>query len=568
MSPSSVTAIGGSWRDLSRLVDRRRATIVAALSLASAAIEGLGLILLVPMLQALGGSTAPQGSVGRLAASLGVPSSISGLLGLFVVLVFVRGALNMTRQLAAQRLEASLVDGLRTRAWDALLHCDWRVLSGMRQSDSASLLISSVDMIGYGVNQLIGSVVSAVTLLGIALAALLISPTITLIAIAGGALVLIAYRRLRRRARELGEANNQAYARIHAEVGEGLAALRIIRTFGVEDTFSHRLRSHFGALREAQRAFVRDVGIGQLLLHGGGASLLAVVVWLAVGIWSASVSVVLPMVALFARALPLLDALQQASQNSAHALPALGRALALLTLAESGREPDLPRGISVPTATRSIRLERVGVAYRGRSAPALDGIDMELRPGTITAVVGPSGAGKSTMADVLSGLISPDTGQLVIDGVKLDGGMRRAWRQQVAYVQQDPVLFSGSVRENLLLSQPFATSGEMSEALRRASAGFVEQMSAGLDTPLGERGLQLSGGERQRIALARALLRRPRLLILDETASALDRDNEEAIAAAVEAMRSEMVIFIIGHRGSLAEIADRVVRLEQGRIVG
>jgi len=520
------------------------------------------------MLQALGPSTARQGAVGKLAASLGVPSSIAGLLGLFVGLVVLRGVLNLARQLAVQRLEASLVDGLRTRAWDALLHCDWRVLSGMRQSDSASLLISSVDMIGYGVNQLIGSLVSAVTLFGIALAALVISPTITLLAIAGGALVLLAYRGLRRRARELGEAHNQAYALIHADVGEGLAALRIVKTFGVEDTFSHRLKSHFGALRAAQRAFIRDVGIGQILLQGGGASLLAGVVWLAVSMWGATVSAVLPMVALFARALPLLDALQQASQNAAHALPALSRAMSLLAHAESGREPDPPPGIPPPTAMRSIRLELVGVSHSGRSAPALDGVDVELRPGTITAVVGPSGAGKSTMADVLSGLISPDTGRLVIDDVELDNGLRRAWRQQVAYVQQDPVLFTGSVRENLLLSQPSATSAEMSEALRRASAGFVEQLPAGLDTPLGDRGLQLSGGERQRIALARALLRRPRLLILDETASALDRDNEAAIAAAIEAMRSEMAIFIIGHRGSLAEIADRVVHLEHGRIVG
>lgn len=550
-----------------RLIDSRHAIVVASLSLASAATEGLGLLLLVPMLQTLGGSTAQPQALGDLAASLGVPNTIVALLGLFVGLVFLRGAINMARALAVQRLESLAVDGLRTRAWDVMLHCDWRTLSELRQSDSASLLINSVDRIGLGLNQLISAVVTTVTLFGIAIAALIISPTITLVAIAGGALVLLAYRRLRRRASELGEAYNEAYAQIHAEIGEGLGALRIVKSFGMEDTFSCRLRSHFAVLRSAQRAFIRDIGVGQIVLQGAGATLLAVVVWLAISVWHASVAVVLPMVALFARALPLLDSLQQASQNFAHTLPALSRALSLLSRAEKGREPDPHPGIQPPTAMRSIRLERVSVSYPGRHVPALDSIELELRPGTILAIVGPSGAGKSTLADVMSGLISPNEGQLVIDDVALDSGLRRAWRRQVSYVQQDPILFTGTVRENMLLAHPRSSSAEIMEALRRASAGFVEQMPAGIDTPIGERGLQLSGGERQRIALARALLRRPRLLILDEIASALDSDNEAAIASAVEAMRGDMAIFIIGHRGSLADIADEVVRLERGRIV-
>jgi ATP-binding cassette subfamily C protein len=437
----------------------------------------------------------------------------------------------------------------------------------MRQSDSASLLISNIDMVGYGISQLIGSVVAAVTLFGIAVAALVISPTITLLAIAGGGLVVLAHRGLRRRSREIGEKHNQAYALIHAEVGEGLAAIRIIKTFGAEKKYSERLQRHFAALREAQHAFIRDVGIGQLMLQGGGASLLAVVVWFAVSVWDAGISAVLPMVALFVRAMPLLDALQQASQNAAHAWPALGRAMALLARAESGRELDPTSGAHAPRALRSIRLVGVGVDFAGRSTPALDEVSFELRPGTITALIGPSGAGKSTVADVLGGLIAPDRGQLVIDNVPLDDSMRRCWRQQVAYVQQEPILFTGTIRENLLLSRPTASSAEMSAALKRASASFIEQMPAGLDTPLAERGAHLSGGERQRIALARALLRDPRLLILDEATSALDRDNEAQIAAAVGAMRGDMAILVIGHRGSLADIADCIMRVENGRVL-
>lgn len=555
-------------KQLVQLLDRRQSARVVALSLASAATEGLGLILLVPMLQALTGGRGELSWLGSLSAWTGITITTTTLLGVFVLLVFLRGILNLARQLAAQDLQASLVDRLRTRAWNALLHCEWRVLSQMRQSESASLLISSVDMVGYGVSQVVGSVVACVTLLGLAVAALVISPGITVLAIVGGGLVMLAYRPLRRRARALGEAHNEAYSDIHAEIGEGLAALRIVKTFGVEVSFSERLRGHFVALRAAQRSFIRDVGAGQILLQGGGACLLAIIVGLAVTLWNADLAAVLPMVALFGRALPLLDALQQASQNAAHALPAFGRAVALLDEAEAGREPDQPAGVPPPKALHSIRLEGVSVSHAGRLDPVLDHVSIELRPGTIVAVVGPSGAGKSTAADVLSGLITPDEGRLLIDGIALDSGMRRAWRGQVAYVQQDAVLFTGSVRENLLISRPDATAADMRRALQRASADFVERLPAGLDTPLGDRGMQLSGGERQRIAVARALLRKPRLLVLDEAASALDSGNEAAIADAVRAMRGELAILIIGHRGSLAEIADQVVRLEHGRVVG
>jgi len=235
----------------------------------------------------------------------------------------------------------------------------------MRQSDNSSLLISNVDMVGIGLTQLMGSITSAVTLLSIGVAALIISPLITLLAVSGSVVVLVAYRGLRRRARALGEAHNQAYALIHSDIGEALSALRVVKTLGVETNFVGRLGSHILALRDAQRAFIRNVGFGQILLQCGGASLLALVVWLAVMRWDASLASVLPMVALFARALPLLDALQQAWQNASHALPSLAGALALLKQVENSREADPPGNLAPPAAEHSIRLERVGISFPG-----------------------------------------------------------------------------------------------------------------------------------------------------------------------------------------------------------
>lgn len=557
-----------SVRDFFALIDRRKTALLAVLSAASAVAEGIGLLLLVPMLAVLGNSSGPSGMLGSVFERIGLPRSLPLLLGLFVGLVIVRGVLNLFRLVTAQAVETGLVDRLRNRAWRALLHCEWRMLANMRQSDNASLLITSLERVAGGAHFLVSGAISAITLCGIALAALLLSPLTSAVAIVGGGLVVLAYRRLRHRAAMLGEALNTASARVYAEVAEGLAALRVIKSFGIEEGFETRLRDNFIVQRRAERAYVRDVGVAQLLLQGCGALLLAIVVWGAIEVWHAPVATVLPMVALFARALPLLGQTQEAWQNWAHARPALDETLQLLAVTEAAREPDLPVGTAVPQARQSIKVERATVAHPGRTQPALDNVDLELRFGTITAIVGPSGAGKSTLADILGGLIAPDSGALVIDGVTLDNAMRRAWRQQVTYVQQEPLLFTGTIRENLALAAPGANDDTLLEALRRASAGFVEHLPDGLGTTVGEGGRQLSGGERQRIALARALLRRPRLLILDEAASALDSENEAAIAGAILRMREEMTIFIIGHRGALTDIADRTVRIEAGRIEG
>ncbi len=183
-----------------------------------------------------------------------------------------------------------------------------------------------------------------------------------------------------------------------------------------------------------------------------------------------------------------------------------------------------------------------------------------------TAVVGQSGAGKSTLADVLTGLLAPDAGEMSVDGVPVAGARRRAWRRQVAYVPQDVYLFHDSIRNNLLWGQPDATENALRQALERAAASFVFRLPQGMETVVGDAGVRLSGGERQRLALARALLKRPSLLILDEATSALDLENEARICEAIEGLHGDLTVVVIGHRLPNLRRADQVVVLDAGRI--
>lgn len=543
---------------------RPRALWLVALMVWSALTESLGLMLLVPLLAALEPGTA--GAVGSWLAELGVELGLGQALLLFVGLVALRALINLARGSATLQLEIGVVDQLRNRAWRALLAADWRVLSAMRRAESTSVLVTAIDRAGYGVNQAVAGLAALITLGGLALAGLAVAPAITLGGALGGMLVLLAYARLRRRAAELGDRLGNAYTAMQGGVNDNLEAMRMVKSLGGEARAEAAVLSGFAELSQARLAYQRDIGLGQLALQAGGAAVLAMLVWLAVERWQLGTAAILPMVALFARSLPLLGALQESWQHFAHARPAIEAAFALIDAAEAAREPD-PGQSQAIRLEREIRLEQAGVQFDGSAYPALSDIDLVIPALGIAALTGASGAGKSTLADLLGGLISPDAGRLMVDDTTLDASNRRAWRRKVAYVHQRPVMLAASLRENLTWGRPGFDDAALQAALRLAAADFALDLPLGLDTPLGDGGRVLSGGEQQRIALARALLGKPDLLILDEATSALDPASEAQVAAAVAGLKGKMTMLVIAHRGILTELADRTYRLDQGRLV-
>jgi ATP-binding cassette subfamily C protein len=198
---------------------------------------------------------------------------------------------------------------------------------------------------------------------------------------------------------------------------------------------------------------------------------------------------------------------------------------------------------------------------------ALDGVWLRIPAGKITAIVGPSGAGKSTIADLLLGLMFPQAGDVRIDGVELTPARAHQWREHVGYVPQDPFLFHDTIRANLQLAAPRSSDREMGEALALAGAdAFVARLPQGLDTVVGERGSALSGGERQRIALARALLRRPSLLVLDEATNAVDAECELRIREVIGSLRGRLTVVVITHDLAAVLDADAIYVIEEGRV--
>lgn len=550
----------GGFGALAVIAGRKATGRLVFLSLLSAATEGLGFVLLVPLLAHAGGTAI------SLPFGLTLPElPLGALLILFVALVILRSVAEVARRLAAQDLQVAVIDGLRMQAVEGLLHARWRWLSGLRKGESEALLITNIDRAGYGVELVARLVRLVLGLFALGLAALAISPAAALTGAAAAALVLLFFTPLRRRARQLGEALSRRHERLHSQLGEMLGALRVIKSYGREDRSASEVERDLAGLRQIERAYVRDSALGHAALNMGAAMVAAGFAWLALDGLAMPLAILLPLAAIFVRTLPLLSELQASWQGWSHELPALEEAISTIRSANEHRE-DVGPGPAL-SLSRTIGLRGVSLHHRAER-PALGPLDLAIEARQLTVLTGPSGAGKSTLADLAAGLIAPDEGSLHIDDTEITPANRRAWRARVAYVQQEPVLFSGSVRDNLLWAAPDAGEDQMRRALEEASASFVHSLPEGIDCDLGEGGRALSGGERQRIALARALMLDPDLIILDEATSAIDATSEQAIAAAIHAMTERRTVIAIAHRGLLPDIADRVIRLDKGRLAG
>lgn len=483
---------------------------------------------------------------------------------LFVTSNLVKGLSDIAIRFWILRVKYALERGLVSETLTAFFRARWQFFSSTDQSRLMNTLNRELDKIGSTLGYVATQLASVVQLCIYLSIPMWLNAPMTLTALALALLLGSPLFLLQRLNYRLGQQNIETGNALTGILNETLGAARLVLGFGrqqqsldrVLDALdkhipitmrSQTLGNAIGALFQPIGILSAIVALGIALQHGAPIAEMAALLWSLL------------------RALPLLGGLMAAKINISNFLPSYEQLVSLQNEAKALEEIEGSRVFN--RLENGIAFNDVYFTYPGRHQ-TLDGINLAIRKGQMTALVGESGSGKSTITDLLLGLQIPDRGAVMLDGIPLDQWKQNSFRERIGYVPQEPFLFHASIRDNLLWTRPEASEANLWRACSMANAeDFLRQLPMGLDTVVGDRGMRLSGGQRQRIALARALLRKPELLILDEATSSLDSESERLIQEAINELARDTTLLIVAHRLSTITRADQIYVLQSGKVV-
>ncbi len=492
------------------------------------------------------------------------------LLGVLPVLVVAMAAVKATAGFLQggwmQRLGQRVMADLRAFLYARLLSQPPAFFERQHSGELLTRFTADVPLVEFSVTQALSSYVrDGLQILALLVTCLLIDAKLFLITFVVMPLTVLPVRSFARSLKKVANRSQTSLGALTALTAEQLQALPVVQAYGgtprALEAFEAESERYLGQMRRS--LFLRGAYSPTVEVMGILGVALAVA-WGARAI-STDPSLSGRLLSFLAAVLLLYQPVKSLSGTLSQVLIGLVAAERLFALADVPVPPD--EGAEAGPLTQALTLEGVRATYPdGREA--LRGVDLTVPAGARVALVGASGAGKTTLFSVLLGFLTPSGGTVGWNGTPLSQLKPSSVRAQMAWVPQEPVLFSGSVRHNLLLGRPEATDAEVWEALRLAHAeDFVGALPGGLDEPVGERGARLSGGQRQRLALARAFLRRPSVLLLDEPTSALDARSEAAVGAGLAALMKGRTVLVIAHRLSTVRDADLIVVLDAGRVV-
>ena len=487
----------------------------------------------------------------------------------FLTVIVVSSVANVTKDYRQRLLNVRVMLTLRRTLFERLLHLPLPRLWEMKTGGILSRLTGDIDtttgLLQLAVVSPALSVIRLVIAIGIlftlnwrlALTAIAIVPGILLLSLVFARRVKPIYRSLRKDAEV-----------IDGRVGETFSGIRVVRAFrGEPRELQGYLRGRHTVLRKELFAYRRELVLWTtwgLLMSAVNVAIVWYGGWLHIHGRASIGDIMAFQWYSFLLLNPVWNIVNTFSELQ-RSLAAMERVFELLAVERD--KPDRPGATDAPRVVRELRFEDVEFEYR-EGLPVLRDFNVTVRGGSVIALVGRSGAGKTTVTDLVSRFHDPTRGRILLNGTDIRDFRLKSYRDLLALVQQEVFLFDGSVRDNIAYGRHGATDAEVEDAARRANAHeFIVRLPEGYDTFIGERGVKLSGGQQQRLAIARAILASPQILILDEATSNLDTESEQLIQASMAALLAGRTTFVIAHRLSTIRRADLILLLEDGRII-
>jgi subfamily B ATP-binding cassette protein MsbA len=560
---------------------RGRYLLGLAATVAASLLDGFTIVVLIPLLTALFGTAGPLGSRGttleRVSQQVlgplvdGIPPAEAA--GRLVVVLLLGLLLKNGLQFAANQVSVAVQEGivrdLRNRLYRHLLGLDLGFFQRTRIGQLIAGVMVDADRVKLVVTASLTTLFQNAMLIAAALVILAsISLRLTAMTLATVPVLVLGIRVLLARLRRHARLWTDEQGELSATVTERLGAVKLIRALGAEareaEAFARQSDRYRKRVQRTQRYASLTSPVSEVF--GGLVLILLMIAATQPAITGTALRPEVTIVFLVA-ALKMMSPIKAIAQFPAAWTMALASAERVFALLDRTTVEAEAPGLGEARFAQAIEYRRVSFAYEPER-PVLREVSFRVPAGGIVAIVGPSGAGKTTLLELLPRFYDPTAGEIRLDGVPLAELSRSSLRRLIGVVSQEAVILNDTVRANLAYGRPEATTADLEAAARAANAhGFINDLPAGYDTVLGERGTRLSGGQRQRIAIARALLRDPPILLLDEATSALDAESERMVHQAIDRLMEHRTVLVIAHRLSTVQHADLILVLDEGRVV-
>jgi len=497
-------------------------------------------------------------------SNLGVTPSFWLFGALFVGLNFSRGLFEVVLRYAVLRIKYAVVRGLFADALSSFFRARWTFFSEVHQGRLLNSLSRELNTIGDAVDGIASLIARSIQVWFYLAVPFWLNAKMTVMALGLLAIFGAPFIMLRRTSARMGRANVETAGQLLGVLSEVIGSAKLIKAFFKQkEALGRYLRAYDNHVHATLLSQTLITGVEKLFQP---LALLAAVIAMGFALQSkAQVSELAAVMWSLLASFPIFATLVRGNVFVGNFMPSYNVLQSLKKDAEHLREIEGSKSFS--HLSQGIELRNVNYAYPGRKITIQD-LSLNVPVKKTIAIIGGSGAGKSTVADLILGLIIPESGSVLVDGVPLQDWNIGSFRERIGYVPQEPILFHASIRDNLQWFTHDACEAALWKALNQANADkFIKELPKGINTIVGDRGVRLSGGQRQRIALARALLCKPELLILDEATSSLDSESEHLIQKAIERTARDTTILIIAHRLSTIAHADWIYVLDHGRVV-